>query len=280
MNASPAKTIAVTGITSGIGLEIARQLLARGYHLAAIARSVSIDPDLVAAQGAGSLRYYAADLADFAQLDVALDRLVASEPELDGLINNAGISLGGPGQSPQGRDIHFEINTLVPYVIARRLEPLLAASGAPRIVNVSSNAALMVRRYVIENLANPASFKKLTGPYATSKLALSLWTSAIAPQLAAKGIGIVSADPGGNRTPMTEGDGMPWFLKHLPKTMFSHPSVGASRIVDAFERPGIEPGAFLVKGRKRDVPFSGKAADTLALVSTLAEGVDEPEYLT
>ncbi|MFD2876985.1 hypothetical protein ACFTAO_14975 [Paenibacillus rhizoplanae] len=59
---------------------------------------------------------------------------------------------------------------------------------------------MMKRRFDPATLERPAKFAKLTGPYADTKLALSLWTAELAPALAAEGIMIRSADPGGNNT--------------------------------------------------------------------------------
>ncbi len=79
---------------------------------------------------------------------------------------------------------------MVPYVIAMELRGLLRKGDLKTVVNTSSNAFEMTRRFDPDALERPASFKQLFGPYATSKLALSLWTREVAPLLAADGIKI------------------------------------------------------------------------------------------
>src|SRR6476661_5956064 len=90
--------------------------------------------------------------------------------------------------------------TVVPYIILMELKGLLLKGSLKTVINTSSSALKFTNKFTIETLERPQTFRKLIGPYATSKLALSLWTQAISPQLAREGIQIRSVDPGGNNT--------------------------------------------------------------------------------
>lgn len=263
--------IVVTGISSGVGQELARQLLREGHQIVGLGRREPEDAELAAAQAQGRLRLYRADLADAAGLDVALAALVQAEPRVDALVNNAGVGLEALQYSPQGREMHFEVNTRAPHAILTALLPRLRAGRWRRVVNVSSDAALMVRGYEPQRLVRPQRFRKLLGPYAHSKLALSLWTQALAPRLAAEGVHVISANPGGNRTAMTQSAGMPAWLRPLVRFsfVFRHPSHGAGLLQQALF--GDHPaGAFVNKRRTVALPFAERAAETLALVEGLA----------
>ena len=268
------KTAMVTGASSGVGLELTRRLLAEGWRVETLTRSeVPLDGPTEAARHEGRLVGRTADLADEAARARALQMIAADPAPLDVLFNVAGVSLGAPALSPQGRDIHFEVNTLAPFIVTMQLQARLLRSAGRTIINASSNAALMVKAFEPAELERPKSFRKLLGPYASSKLALSLWTEAVAPRLARDGLRLLSVCPGANKTPMTAGDGMPWWLMPSRHLLFSHPRVGAARLWDAaFASPSARTGAFLVKGKPKAVPFAERADEVLALMENAAAG--------
>src|SRR5579859_5256153 len=131
-------TALITGANSGIGLALTRRLLHEGWTGITLIRSAFADDDAVItrAREQGRLRIYRADLSDEASLKQALDAITAHEQRIDVLFNNAAAALGSIQLSPQGREMHFEVNTVVPYIIARTLQPLIARSSLKTIVNV------------------------------------------------------------------------------------------------------------------------------------------------
>ena len=97
------------------------------------------------------------------------------------LFNNAGVSFGELSYSQQGREMHFEVNSIVPYL---ELKELLKARFKT-VINTSSNALLYLKEFD-QNLGVPCRVQE--ADYAASKLALSLWTQEIAPSMQADGI--------------------------------------------------------------------------------------------
>ncbi|MCD1258449.1 SDR family NAD(P)-dependent oxidoreductase [Paenibacillus athensensis] len=272
-NHSSAPAALITGASSGIGLELARKLLQEGWQVAALVRSdlPADDPLLRAKALEGQLRVYKADLADFSSLRAALAEIKHKETKLDALFNNAGGSFPQLLYSKQGRELHYELQTVVPYIILQELKPLLLAGARRTVVNTSSNVVVMVKAFDPATLAQPTSFKKLFGPYATTKLALSLWTEAIAPQLAAEGITVVSADPGGNNT-LRKGNssGLPVIVRAMMKLIFPPPGVGAARLFDAgFGEQRGRPGELLIKGKPTKLKFGQQGQRVLQLVDTI-----------
>ncbi|MDZ4938598.1 SDR family NAD(P)-dependent oxidoreductase, partial [Clostridium perfringens] len=71
------------------------------------------------------LRVYTADLSDFTDLQASLDQIKKHEDHIDLLFNNAGVSFGELSYSKQGREMHFEVNSVVPYVILMEMKALL-----------------------------------------------------------------------------------------------------------------------------------------------------------
>ncbi|MUT67404.1 SDR family NAD(P)-dependent oxidoreductase [Paenibacillus sp. NEAU-GSW1] len=252
-------TALVTGASSGIGLELTRKLLSEDWHVIGLNRSnFPVEDEWIqSAMRNGKLREYKADLTDFGQLKQALDTIKARETRIDVLFNNAGGSLAEIRYSKQNREMHFELQTVTPYIIFMELKELLHKGSIRTVVNTSTNAFTMLKSFHPETLERPTKFKKLFGPYAATKLALSLWTREIAPLAELEGITIRSADPGGNNT-IRKGNrsGLPFYLKPVMKLFFSSPSKGASLLYDAaLGHHGGLNGVFFMKGKVAELKF-------------------------
>ncbi|MDO3411574.1 SDR family NAD(P)-dependent oxidoreductase [Saccharibacillus sp. CPCC 101409] len=238
----------VTGANNGIGLELTRRLLGEGWQVAVLIRSNFADGDEIvqSALREGRLRIYRAELTDFAQLRAALERIKQEEPKLDVVFNNAGGSLAELSFSPQGREMHYELQTVVPYIVYRELKDLLLRGSLRTVIGTSSNAFNFVKTFDPDKLPHPSTFKQLTGAYAESKLALSLWTRALASREASDGIKLRSADPGPNNT-VRKGkkSGLPFPVNYLMR-FFPGPAQGASRLYEAAFGPYRDKAGVLI----------------------------------
>lgn len=275
MNTNQREKIAlITGASNGIGLELTRKLLSEGWQVVALNRS-DFPADDMAIQKAihgGWLRMYkTADLADYASLRKTLEEIKEKERLIDVLFNNAGGSFSELSYSKQGRESHYELMTVVPYIILMELKELIKSSSLKTVINTSSSAINYVKELNIEILERPKTFRKLLGPYAASKLALSLWTEAIAPQLAEEGLKIRSVDPGGNNT-LRKGkqSGLPIVVKWLMKLFFSPPTRGASLLYEgALGVHRNETGVFLLKGQVANYKFRDQARNVLDRIDAI-----------
>ncbi|MDG0795146.1 SDR family NAD(P)-dependent oxidoreductase [Cohnella ginsengisoli] len=139
------------------------------------------------------------------------------------------------------------------------------------MVNTSSQILRFAKGFTIENLEHPKTFRKVVGPYAASKLALSLWTQAMAPQLAKEGIKIRSVDPGLNNTLKKGKDsGMPAWFELLFRVLSSPPTHGADQLYDAaLGKHRDKSGVFLLKGRVSELKFAEHAQRVLDRISDI-----------
>ncbi|MFI6355618.1 SDR family NAD(P)-dependent oxidoreductase [Streptomyces sp. NPDC050743] len=140
------RTVLVTGATSGIGLETARQLAERGATVLLHGRTAeearAAADHLVATAGVdgGQLCTYAADFARLDEVETFVHKLVAEHPHLDVLVNNAGMA--APERhtvTADGNEIAFQVNFLAHYLLTYLLEPALTSDPGGRVVNVSSS---------------------------------------------------------------------------------------------------------------------------------------------
>lgn len=216
------KTVLVTGANKGIGREVARQLVGRGFHVFIGARDAKAGraaaEDL--ANGGGKTTFLEIDVSDDASVRSAAREFARESDHLDALVNNAGIIVDGDDGILKITDDIFrktiETNTLGALRVARAFEPLLSKSKTPRLINVSSGGG------------------QLTGgadgwapAYCISKTALNGVTSQLAaalPKFAINSVcpGWVRTDMGGqNATRSVEqgADTIVWLAADAPQTL-------------------------------------------------------------
>lgn len=274
-HANPLRTAVITGSTSGIGLELTRQLLTNQWEIIGLNRSPfpADDSFIQSALISGQLRSVQANLTNYASLRSAMEQIRSQTDRIDVLFNNAGGSTSTLQYSDQGRELHFELQTVVPYIIYQELYDLLRQGTMKTVVNTSTTAFRTMRTFDLGTLERPASFKKLFGPYAASKLALSLWTAEAASSAMVDNIRLLSVDPGGNNTLKNDKtSGLPFYIKPVMKLFFSHPSRGASLLHDAvLGNVKHDSGAFLVNNKAARLRFQGQGSAVLQRVHEIYE---------
>jgi NAD(P)-dependent dehydrogenase (short-subunit alcohol dehydrogenase family) len=189
-------TALVTGANKGIGYEIAAGLGALGWSVGVGAR----DPERLAA-AVEKLRAAGVD-AFSVPLDVTDDasvteaaRLLRDRGRLDVLVNNAGVTGGGP-QEPSTVNLDVmrtavETNVYGVVRLTNALLPLLRRSASPRIVNMSSSVGSLTRQRGPAGQIGPISIA-----YAPSKTFLNAVTVQYARELSDTGILVNAGCPG------------------------------------------------------------------------------------
>jgi NAD(P)-dependent dehydrogenase (short-subunit alcohol dehydrogenase family) len=186
----------VTGANRGLGLEFARQLLARGDRVIAACRhpGKASALNLLAGEYPGRLHVAPLDVSE-PRSHAALARelpLLADGHPLDLLINNAGVLRGGERfGTVQASDLEtsFRTHALGPFLLVQALFPQLA-DGAT-VANISSE---------IGSIGLRQEFR--TPSYAIGKAAQNMATSLLAQALKVRDIKIVALHPGWVRTDM------------------------------------------------------------------------------
>ena len=146
--------IFVTGASSGIGREIAQQLIASGAEVFALGR----DAQALAALGCRTL---CVDIAD----SIALDKTLQDLPPLHGLVNCAGISRLEPAAaiSANAFDQVMSVNARAAAQVASRVAAkMIEANMAGSIVNVSSQASLVALDDHLSYCASKAALDAIT----------------------------------------------------------------------------------------------------------------------
>ena len=134
------RTVVITGANSGIGLEAARDLVARGAHVVLAVRDVGRGERARASLSDGESSVVELDLADLDSVAACAKTLLDRFPDVSALVCNAGV-MGGPHLlTPQGFERQMATNHLGHAALVSELWPVLHASAA-RVVFVSSLAA-------------------------------------------------------------------------------------------------------------------------------------------
>ncbi|MEM7437213.1 MAG: SDR family NAD(P)-dependent oxidoreductase [Myxococcota bacterium] len=186
------KTILITGATDGIGLEAAKLLAASGHRVLLHGRNPGkLGRAAEAVQrGEGRIPQYVADLSRMDEVQALADEVADAHDNLDVLINNAGVFRVGNPRTEDGLDVRFAVNTIAPFLLTRRLLPRMRASG--RVINLSSAAQAPVS---LRALAGEVQLSD-NAAYAQSKLALTMWSRALAASLGAEGPSVIAVNPG------------------------------------------------------------------------------------
>jgi NAD(P)-dependent dehydrogenase (short-subunit alcohol dehydrogenase family) len=179
-----ARSILVTGASSGIGRATVEALCASGASVVAAARNVNELARLAEETGCEPLML---DVSD----EAAIDEAFASLDPFDGLVNCAGIALleRAVDTTAASFDRVMAVNTRGAVLVAKHVaRAMLDAQRAGSIVNVSSQAALVA---LDEHLS-----------YSASKAALDAVTRALCIELGPSGIRVNSVNPTVTLTPM------------------------------------------------------------------------------
>ncbi|MFL0564169.1 SDR family NAD(P)-dependent oxidoreductase [Microbacterium sp. 179-I 1D1 NHS] len=187
------RTALVTGASSGIGAEYARQLSARGADVVLVARDRAALEALAAEidERGGHAEVLLADLLDPGQRHRVEQRL---EQGVDLLVNSAGygLSLGFASSDIEDEVRHLELHVEVTMRLTRAALPAMIAGGRGRILNIASVAGLIPR-----------------GTYGAAKawvVSFSRWANAV---YAPKGVTVTAVCPGFVHTNFHERLGLP-----------------------------------------------------------------------
>lgn len=176
--------IVITGASTGIGEACALYLDELGYRVFAGVRQPA-DGDALKAKASARLTPILLDVTNEASIDRAAKAVedAVGAAGLAGLVNNAGIGVGGPLEILALADLRmqFEVNVIGQVAVTQAFLPLLRKSRG-RIVNMGSIAGRAAMPFM--------------GPYSASKFALEALTDAMRLELQPWGIRVSIVEPG------------------------------------------------------------------------------------
>lgn len=181
-------TALVTGASSGLGAEFARQLAARGDELVLVARDAdrltALASELSDAHGV-RVEVLPADLADRTQTQSVADRLADETRPIDILVNNAGFGTNTPLTSEDLSDHERALDVMCRAVLllGGAAGRAMAHRGNGRIVNVASLSAWLT-----------------TGDYSAIKAYVLAYSQGLGNELHGTGVTVTALCPGWVRT--------------------------------------------------------------------------------
>ncbi len=188
------KTIFITGSTTGIGKLAAIRFAQAGHKvylhgrtpekLANAIKEVKSQADHAQVEG------FVADLSDLEAVRDMAQEIAEALPNIEVLINNAGVFKSTAPLNQAGLDMRYVVNYLAHYVLTDALLPLLHQGTDPRILNLSSAAQAPIAYDILTGKAQGSE----RSTYAQSKLALTMWSFHLAQTQA--DISIIAVNPG------------------------------------------------------------------------------------
>jgi NAD(P)-dependent dehydrogenase (short-subunit alcohol dehydrogenase family) len=267
------KTVVITGATAGIGKAAAIKLATLGADLALVARNLpkaeGVAAEIQRRVPRASVRVFLGDLASLDSVRTVAKELEAELPQIDVLINNAGVAATASRRTNDGYDEMLAANYLGPVLLTHLLLDRLRASAPSRVVVTGSEAHRLPGRFDVER------FEEL-GPYSTpwaaqlaygrTKLLDILFADELARRLDPAEVTVNSLCPGFVATELVrEAGSLEPMMRVMSRTPFVRTPAQGARIVvklaSSAELEGVSgrfctstPGAGLIPsaGPRRD----------------------------
>ena len=199
------KTAVVTGANGGLGLESVKALACAGAHVVMAARdqdkAQGAFDEIVADYPDASLEIVELDLASQESTKVAAATIAAAHPQIDILINNAGLMALPERRTEDGYEMQFGVNHLGHWTFTAGLLPSLLAADGARVVTVTSTAHHAGKPVDPDNVTMEGSYSPW-GSYGRAKLANYHFALGLQGEFSKRGIGAQSlvAHPGLSNT--------------------------------------------------------------------------------
>lgn len=230
------KTVLITGASTGIGACCARMLASSGWRVFAGTRKPT-DGEALAGSAPGRIIPVQLDVTDSHSIQAAVQQVseALNGQGLGGLVNNAGIALGGPLEFLSLDDLRYqmEVNVIGVVAVTQSFLPLIRQATPPgRIVNIGSIAG-----------RTPLPF---AAPYAASKHALEAITDSLRLELSPWDIHVSVLEPGSVATPIWNKSlsGMSRILDAMPPQAMNFYGAMVEKLRGAIQesaRRGIPP---------------------------------------
>jgi len=218
------RTWLITGVSSGFGRELTRQLLERGDRVVGTVRDTGKVADLLE-QYPETFCAEELDVTDTAAIRTVIERSFAQLGRIEVIISNAGYGLFGAAEEFSDAQVEHIVatNLLGPIQLIRAVLPHLRAQGGGRVIQISS-------------YGGQVAFPGISLYHAT-KWGIEGFVESVAQEVAAFGIGMTLVEPGGARTEFRYGSAQVAALMPIYDETPAHSFV---RMLDP--KNGLAPG--------------------------------------
>ena len=244
----------VTGANSGLGLETARQLAAKGATVVLACRSpersAAAVEDIRSTVPVARLELQQLDLASLDSVRDAAEALRSSYDRIDLLVNNAGVMYTDRELTRDGFELQFGTNHLGHFALtARLLDRLLPVPGS-RVVTVASLGHWAPFGFDLDDVRAAGSYNRFAA-YSRSKLANLLFAYELHRRLTAAGAPTLSvaAHPGGSDTELARHVPGMGFMRRWMSPLAQSAAMGALPSLRAATDPSITGGEYVGPGR-------------------------------
>ena len=193
------KIALVTGGTSGVGLSIVKELVNNDFYVHFIGsnseKGEAVEAELNETKGEVS-KFAKLDLSNLRSVDEFANKFRNEVPQLDILLNVAGVMLGSRQETKEGIEKTFAIDYLSTFILCRELESLLEKASHPRILNVSGAVSLVLKPNLNFNDLNSTNNYKGMGVAILGVHAKTVLTEILAEKLKSKNIDVNAFHPG------------------------------------------------------------------------------------
>jgi NAD(P)-dependent dehydrogenase (short-subunit alcohol dehydrogenase family) len=198
------RTVVLTGPTSGLGRAAAGSFARMGARLVLVGRDAGrlekVRGELLAERPDASIATVVADMASLASVRAAADEILATQPRIDVVVDNAGVIVAQREVTDEGFERTFATMVLGPFVLVSRLLPRLAESPDGRVVAVTSGG-MYTQALPVDDLGYEHG--EYNGPmaYARAKRAQVALVREWARRLGGRGPAVNAMHPGWAATP-------------------------------------------------------------------------------
>lgn len=179
--------VLVTGASSGIGRKITEVLAERGYFVYAGARK---QKDLDALNEIDNVQAVRLDVTIQQEVDAAVDAVREGGRGLHGLVNNAGVFIGGPVMDVSVDEMRwlYDVNVMGVYRVTQAFAPMIIESQG-RITTIGSIAGILGTTFMSQ--------------YSGSKHAIEGFTDSLADEMERFGVAVSVVEPGNYNSKIT-----------------------------------------------------------------------------
>ena len=208
------KIIAITGANSGIGYQIAKELLLKDHFVILFCRTkqkyLKTKKQLILDTKKEEIDFFSADFSSFKEVRQAGELFQKKYSTLDILINNAGGTFSEFKLTEDGNETTMQVNHLSPFLLTFYLLDALKNTENTRIINTSSIANF--DGDILFDKINSKKHFHILKNYSDSKLANILFTYKLAEKLKKYQITVNCLHPGIVKTKIGDKSGN-WFHK-------------------------------------------------------------------